>query len=74
MQHPMDAINEETISVSLNGDETMALLKAIAVYASLLPTTELEEGRVLLALVEKLGPGIEEKAAKQMRLLRDGLN
>jgi hypothetical protein len=72
-KEPMDIINEETITVSLNAEEALVLMKAVAVAASFLPDGH-QDVRTLMTLMDKLGPGIEEKAKKQMRIMRDQMN
>jgi uncharacterized protein YjgD (DUF1641 family) len=72
MPTPMEKISQEEITISFNGEETEFMMHLIDYCASLGILDK--KRRIALAILDKFGPGIEEKAAKQLRLMRDELN
>ena len=70
---PMEAINREEITVSINGRETELLMRLI-VLGNALNAFNLAEKDIVLSLMDKLRPGIERQAARQTRLKRAEMN
>ncbi len=70
---PMEAINQEEITVSINGRETELLMRLI-VLGNALNAFNLAEKDIVLSLMDKLKPGIERQAARQTRLKRAEMN
>jgi len=70
---PMEAINQEENTVSINGRETELLMRLI-VLGNALNAFNLAEKDIVLSLMDKLRPGIERQAARQTRLKRAEMN
>ena len=70
---PMEAINREEITVSINGRETELLMKLFVLAASLNAFNPAEKD-VAISIMDKLEPGIRRQVAKQLRLKRDEMN
>ena len=70
---PMEAINREEITVSINGREAELLMRLI-VLGNALNAFNLAEKDIALSIMDKLDPGIKRQAARQMQLKRDSFN
>jgi hypothetical protein len=81
MSNPIDAINEETITVTMDGDEaaavSVAILKRMEYFdanANILSPEETDDWIALSMLVQKIRPIIERKAEQYHRMMRADLN
>ncbi len=70
---PNEAINQEEITIGINGRETALLMRLILLGASLSAFNPVEKG-IALSIMDKLKPGIERQAARQTRLKRAEMN
>jgi hypothetical protein len=70
---PTEEINQEEITVKLNAEEVFILIRLIGLGRRCELYSPSEE-KVIRSICDKFAPGLQEKAAKQLRLIQGGLN
>ncbi len=69
---PIEALNQQEITISLNARETAAVMMAIVMYQVV--GVSAQDKAPLRSVLDKFGPSIYGQVAKQIQIKRDGRN